>query len=223
MSDRKVIKSKDSTAGNPYAVIHILSDINRMQILRLLSEHGELCARDILSYFPITQPTLSHHMNVLLDNHLVEARKSGRWVFYHLSQSGIQEIINFFEALKSASHKSEVSAPQNITSPAQNRTPGRNMAMRPASARARSKLSAKPAADPAKSAAKPAKPANPVKSAKPENSAKPEETPAGKVVSGDRDRTSEFSTSKKDKKKDKNPDKDKSAKKEKKKKKNKKK
>jgi len=220
MSDRKVIKIKDSTAGNPYEVIHILSDLNRMQILRLLSEHGELCARDILSYFPITQPTLSHHMNVLLDNHLVEARKSGRWVFYHLSQNGIQEIINFFEALKSASHKSEESAPQKITSPAQNRIAGRNMAMRPAAARARSKLSAKPAADPAKAAAVLAKPA---KSAKPEKSTKPEETPAGKGVSGDRDRPSEFSISKKDKKKDKNPDKDKSAKKEKKKKKNKKK
>ena len=105
MNDRKTAKIKDNAAGNPYEVIHILSDINRIQILRLLADHGELCARDILSYFPITQPTLSHHMNVLSDNHLVETRKSGRWVFYHLSQAGIQGIIDFFEILKNSQAK----------------------------------------------------------------------------------------------------------------------
>ena len=201
MSDRKVIKTKDSAAGNPYEVIHILSDINRMQILRLLSEHGELCARDILTYFPITQPTLSHHMNVLLDSHLVEARKSGRWVFYLLSKSGIQEIINFFETLKNASDKTNVNSPQKIMSPAQNRTPGKNTAMRPATVSAGSGLPVKPAAA----------------------KVKPEETRAGKAVSDDMDKIAGFTASKKDKKKDKNPDKDKSAKKDKKKKKNKKK
>lgn len=211
MSVRKVIKTKDSTACNPYEVIHILSDINRMQILRLLSEHGELCARDILSYFPITQPTLSHHMNVLLDNSLVEARKSGRWVFYHLSQSGIQEIINFFEALKNDSRKSEADNPQKIMTPAQNRTPGRNMVMRPTAVRARSTLPAKQAGAPAKAEDESAKTA--VKAAK------MTKAPVEKDVTEDRDRIPEFPASKKDKKKDK----DKSAKKEKKKKKNKKK
>jgi|GEM_PF-316914 len=100
MNERKMTKVKDQASDRPYEVIHILSDINRMQILRLLADRGELCARDILSFFPITQPTLSHHMNVLLENNLVEARKSGRWVFYHLSDSGIQDIIDFFEMLK---------------------------------------------------------------------------------------------------------------------------
>ena len=125
MDDRKPVKPNDHLEGTPYEVLHILSDINRIQILRLLAERGELCARDILSNFPITQPTLSHHMNVLLVNHLVEARKSGRWVFYHLSQNGIQGIINFFEALKSTPLKFS-SVMQKAESKSPGRLPGRN-------------------------------------------------------------------------------------------------
>lgn len=102
MRDRKVNKTRDQAADRPYELIHILSDINRMQILRLLADRGELCARDILANFPITQPTLSHHMSVLLENNLVESRKSGRWVFYSVSKSGIQEVINFFETIKNS-------------------------------------------------------------------------------------------------------------------------
>jgi ArsR family transcriptional regulator len=108
MNVKKPVKTKNPFTGSPYEVIHILSDINRMQILRLLADHGELCARDILTYFPITQPTLSHHMNVLLGNNLVESRKSGRWVFYRLSESGIQKIIDIFENLKTKSGASVV-------------------------------------------------------------------------------------------------------------------
>jgi len=122
MNDRKTAKMKDNAAGNPYEVIHILSDINRIQILRLLADHGELCARDILSYFPITQPTLSHHMNVLSDNHLVETRKSGRWVFYHLSQAGIQGIIDFFEILKNSQAKLTSPSEKQTRVPVRNRT-----------------------------------------------------------------------------------------------------
>jgi ArsR family transcriptional regulator len=100
MNDRKGKKSKEQAADKLYKVIHVLTDVNRMQILRLLADRGELCARDILSHFPITQPTLSHHMNVLLENQLIEARKSGRWVFYRLSGTGLQGVIDFFESLK---------------------------------------------------------------------------------------------------------------------------
>jgi len=142
MDDRKSAKPQNHLDGTPYGVIHILSDINRIQILRLLADKGELCARDILSNFPITQPTLSHHMNILLANHLVEARKSGRWVFYHLSQNGIQDIINFFEALKNTSLNPPVVL-QKPLSNTQRRLPGRNYAKKPAAAPEKAATAAK--------------------------------------------------------------------------------
>ena len=102
MAKSKEKTAADSLAGRNFEVIQVLSDINRIRILRLLSEKGELCAQDILTHFPITQPTLSHHMNVLLDNRLVDARKSGRRVFYSVSRKGLEDIIGFFSSLLEA-------------------------------------------------------------------------------------------------------------------------
>ena len=97
-------------APRHFDMLRVLADENRLVILSLLAEHRELCARDILSYLSISQPTLSHHMNALLENHLVEARKSGRWVFYRVSGQSIRELIAFFEALTKSGGKGAASA-----------------------------------------------------------------------------------------------------------------
>ena len=46
-------------------IFKALGDPKRVQIMDILS-CGEQCACDILGYFDFTQPTLSHHMNVLM-------------------------------------------------------------------------------------------------------------------------------------------------------------
>lgn len=226
MNGRKAPKTRGHAADNPYEVIHILSDINRMQILRLLAEHGELCARDILTFFPITQPTLSHHMNVLLDNHLVEARKSGRWVFYHLSQNGIQEIINFFENLKKSSGVSSANLQKNTTTTAKTRNTGtRASGTRVSGTGASGTRVIKETASPARSAS----PADSKKIPLPEKEAgesvpeipSAEEIPLTDKTAGSTEKYADLFSSKKDKKK--NKEKDKLSKKDKKKKKNKKK
>ena len=52
-------------------IIKALSDPNRLKIIDILS-CGEKCACDILEHFDFTQPTLSHHMKVLMDCGLVK-------------------------------------------------------------------------------------------------------------------------------------------------------
>ena len=47
-------------------IIKALSDPSRLKIIDILS-CGEKCACDILEHFDFTQPTLSHHMKVLMD------------------------------------------------------------------------------------------------------------------------------------------------------------
>lgn len=61
-----------------------LSDINRLKIIDLRS-HGEKCACEILKNFDFTQPTLSHHMKILLDCGLISCRKDGLWTYYSLN------------------------------------------------------------------------------------------------------------------------------------------
>lgn len=75
-------------------VFKAISDSNRLQIIDMLSK-GEMCACKILEQFNITQPTLSHHMKILLDENLVIARKDGNWVHYRLNESEIKEIKDF--------------------------------------------------------------------------------------------------------------------------------
>ena len=65
-------------------IIKSLSDPNRLKIIDILS-CGEKCACDILQHFDFTQPTLSHHMKVLIESGLVEARKEGLWNYYYLN------------------------------------------------------------------------------------------------------------------------------------------
>ncbi len=63
-------------------IIKALSDGNRLKIIDILS-CGEKCACDILEHFQFTQPTLSHHMKVLIDCGLVRSRKEDYGVTIH--------------------------------------------------------------------------------------------------------------------------------------------
>ena len=73
-------------------------DENRLQILELLRD-GERCACSILDEMQITQPTLSHHMKILVDCELVNDRKEGKWHHYSLNKKVIREVSSFIEAL----------------------------------------------------------------------------------------------------------------------------
>ncbi len=64
-------------------------DHNRLRIMEQLQQ-GEVCACKLLSHLNIGQPTLSHHMKILVDSGLVQARKDGKWVHYALSKEGIE-------------------------------------------------------------------------------------------------------------------------------------
>jgi len=81
-----------------------LSDINRLMIVDMLS-CGELCACEILERFDITQPTLSHHMKVLCDCSLVNMRKDGKWIYYTLNQSIVNDCKNFLHDVTSDTSK----------------------------------------------------------------------------------------------------------------------
>lgn len=61
-----------------------LSDEHRLKIIDLLS-CGERCACDLLPHFQFSQPTLSHHMKVLIESGLVVSRKVGVWQHYSLN------------------------------------------------------------------------------------------------------------------------------------------
>ncbi len=85
-------------------VLKALSDPNRLNIIDLLS-CGEKCACEILESFNFTQPTLSHHMKVLIDCGLVEARKDGIWNLYKLDINNANRLVLFLLKLVTEKEK----------------------------------------------------------------------------------------------------------------------
>ena len=81
-----------------------LGDSNRLQIVQMLSE-GEKCGCKLLEAFKITQPTLSHHMRILTECGLVNARKEGKWSHYSLNCETLKEYKQVIEGLSCSGGK----------------------------------------------------------------------------------------------------------------------
>lgn len=75
-------------------IIKAISDANRLKIVDILS-CGEKCVCDILENFNFTQPTLSHHMKILMDCGLVNCRKEGIWSYYSLNNNNCNKLMLF--------------------------------------------------------------------------------------------------------------------------------
>ena len=75
-------------------IIKALADSSRLKIIDILS-CGEKCACNLLTEFDFTQPTLSHHMKVLMDCGIVECRKEGLWSHYSLNNTHCNKLILF--------------------------------------------------------------------------------------------------------------------------------
>lgn len=73
-------------------------DENRIRILRLLVTE-ERCACKLLEELNITQPTLSHHMKILCDSGIVTVRKEGKWMYYSISEEGVEYAQDCFNQL----------------------------------------------------------------------------------------------------------------------------
>lgn len=79
---------------NNAKIFKALSDTNRLQIIQLLSCE-EKCGCELLESFNFTQPTLSHHMKVLIESGLVNTRKQGTWNHYSLNNINANRVVLF--------------------------------------------------------------------------------------------------------------------------------
>ena len=67
-----------------------LGDDTRQQILQMLLQ-GELSVGEIVEAFDVSQPTISHHLNVLKQVNLVTSRKEGKQVYYAINHGNVVE------------------------------------------------------------------------------------------------------------------------------------
>ena len=72
-------------------IFKALGDKNRLKIMDLIIK-DELSAGKILEQVNMGQSTLSHHMKILCDSGIVNARKDSRWVYYTINAEVAAEI-----------------------------------------------------------------------------------------------------------------------------------
>lgn len=76
-----------------------LADPTRREILNLLKK-GKLSAGEITEHFHITAAAISRHLSVLKEADLIEDTREGKYIFYELNASVLEEIMLWLTDLK---------------------------------------------------------------------------------------------------------------------------
>ncbi len=83
-----------------------LSDPIRREILNLLKS-GRMSAGDIVECFPVTGASISRHLSVLKDADLIRDTREGKYIYYELNASVLEEIMLWITDLKGDSKNDE--------------------------------------------------------------------------------------------------------------------
>ena len=78
-----------------------LADPIRREILNLL-KNGPLSAGEIVDHFPVTGASISRHLSVLKEADLIRDKREGKFIYYELNASVLEEIRLWITDLKGA-------------------------------------------------------------------------------------------------------------------------
>ena len=76
-----------------------LADPIRRKILNLLKQ-GPMTAGDINNNFDVTFASISRHLSVLKDADLIRDRRDGKFIYYELNASILEEVLLWIYELK---------------------------------------------------------------------------------------------------------------------------
>lgn len=79
-----------------------LADPVRREILNLL-KGGRMSAGEIVSHFSVTGASISRHLSVLKDADLIRDTREGKYIYYEINTSVLEEIMLFISDLKGGS------------------------------------------------------------------------------------------------------------------------
>lgn len=98
-SDRPVLNVLD--AQEAARILKALSDPNRLRLLSIVKagEGGESCVCDLTEPLDLGQPTVSHHLKILVDAGLLEREKRGTWAYYSLVPGALEKAATIITGL----------------------------------------------------------------------------------------------------------------------------
>ena len=86
--------------------LRALADPIRREILNLLKK-GRLSAGEIVEHFDVTGASISRHLSVLKDADLIRDTREGKFIYYDLNASVLEEILLWVSDLKGVDHHAE--------------------------------------------------------------------------------------------------------------------
>ena len=82
-----------------HTTLKALSDPTRREILELLKDH-RLAAGEIVEHFDMTGAAISRHLSILKDADLIRDTREGKYIYYELNASVLEEILLWITQLK---------------------------------------------------------------------------------------------------------------------------
>ena len=79
--------------------LHALADPTRREILNLLKQ-SRLSAGEISNHFSISGAAISRHLSVLKDADLIRNEREGKFIYYELNATVLEEILLWISELK---------------------------------------------------------------------------------------------------------------------------
>ena len=77
----------DDTAARLAHMFKALADPTRVKLVSLIAaaDGGEACVCDLIEPVQLSQPTVSHHMKLLVDAGLITREQRGKWAYYRIA------------------------------------------------------------------------------------------------------------------------------------------
>ena len=76
------------------ALLKAVADPARLQVLGIVrgSPAGEACVRDLAEAVGLSQPTMSHHLRILVEAGLLTRERRGTWAWYTLVPERLAQV-----------------------------------------------------------------------------------------------------------------------------------
>ena len=91
--------NKGSGSVSLQNTLRALSDPIRREILNLL-KGGRMAAGEIVEHFDVTGASISRHLSVLKEADLIRDTREGKFIYYDLNASVLEEILLWVKDLK---------------------------------------------------------------------------------------------------------------------------
>jgi ArsR family transcriptional regulator len=86
------------TAERLAVVLKALAEPTRLRLVSLIAGHenAEACVCDLTAPVELSQPTVSHHLKILVEAGLLQRTQRGKWAYYRLVPATLDALAGVF-------------------------------------------------------------------------------------------------------------------------------